>query len=581
MVRCVYVIVFKKYSKKMSNTVSKIKSKNQENTLLDAISKIYKESQNSGLNKSLLRQLTPELKIVSKNLKLTKDEAFIFSNFVTMNLFGETIDMIEVFRFFNITPFEMVPYLPALNQLVEKGVILKKKSRRRSDDAMRRHNFTIPAEIVDALMNQHPFPKRKLEKFSDQFEVIGKLSDIINDCLDESLEPDEMYTEINEVLKSNLKYPLINCLYNMSLTETDRAIYIHVIWKTMNGGIHIDIDDLISSFFGSASRKVKYLQGIYARENKLLKEELVEYSQGRFYNDMELTITDKTGEILKTHGIKILKPEGKKNTIKPESIVSKNLFYELDEKTQIDRVQNMLDNETYHELMARLSSKGLPQNMNILLFGAPGTGKTETVLQLAKASGREIMKVDISQSKSMWFGESEKLIKKIFKDYEQLKKECKLDPILMFNEADAILATRKNNTSSSVAQTENAIQNILLEELENFKGIFIATTNLAENLDKAFDRRFLFKIKFQKPSVEARASIWMSKLEKIDPSDAERLAESYDLTGGQIDNIIRKVEIENLINGEKMTFEKLAEFCDQEIILQSRGGGRIGFGNAA
>lgn len=514
MVRCVNVIVFKKYSKKMSNTVSKIKSKNQENTLLDAISKIYKESQNSGLNKSLLRQLTPELKIVSKNLKLNKDEAFIFSNFVTMNLFGETIDMIEVFRFFNVTPFEMVPYLPALNQLVEKGIILKKKSRRRSDDAMRRHNFTIPAEIVDALMNQHPFPKRKLEKFSDQFEVIGKLSDIINDCLDESLEPEEMYNEINEVLKSNLKYPLISCLYNMCLTETDRAIYIHVIWKTMNGGIHIDIDDLISSFFGSASRKVKYLQGIYARENKLLKEELVEYSQGRFYNDMELTITDKTGEILKTHGIKILKPDGKKNTIKPESIVSKNLFYELDEKTQIDRVQNMLDNETYHELMTRLSSKGLPQNMNILLFGAPGTGKTETVLQLAKASGREIMKVDISQSKSMWFGESEKLIKKIFKDYEQLKKECKLDPILMFNEADAILATRKNNTSSSVAQTENAIQNILLEELENFKGIFIATTNLAENLDKAFDRRFLFKIKFQKPSVAARASIWMSKLEK-------------------------------------------------------------------
>jgi SpoVK/Ycf46/Vps4 family AAA+-type ATPase len=219
----------------------------------------------------------------------------------------------------------------------------------------------------------------------------------------------------------------------------------------------------------------------------------VEYSQGRFYNDMEFTITDKTGELLKTHGINILKPESKKNTIKPESIVSKNLFYEMDEKSQIDKVQNMLDNETYYELMTRLSGKGLPQNMNILLFGSPGTGKTETVLQLAKTSGREIMKVDISQSKSMWFGESEKLIKKIFKDYEQLKKECKLDPILMFNEADAILATRKNNTSSSVAQTENAIQNILLEELENFQGIFIATTNLAENLDKAFDRRFYSK----------------------------------------------------------------------------------------
>jgi hypothetical protein len=565
----------------MSLPVPKTKIKNQENTLLDAISKIYKDSQNSSLNKSVFRELTPELKIVAKYLKSSRDEAFIFSNFATMNLFGETIDMIEVFRFFNVTPFEMVPYLPALNKLVDKGLITKKKSRRRSEDAMRRYNFHIPAEIVDALMNKKPFPKRKQEKFADQFEVMGKLSDVINECVEETIDSDEMYSEINEVLKANSKYPFINCLNNINLSQTDRAIYIHVVWKTMNGGIYIDIDDLVSSFFGSTSGKVKYLQGIYAKENKLLKQELVEYSQGRFYNDMEFTITEKTGELLKTHGINILKPESKKNTIKPESIVSKNLFYELDEKSQIDKVQNMLDNETYHELMTRLSVKGLPQNMNILLFGAPGTGKTETVLQLAKASGREIMKVDISQSKSMWFGESEKLIKKIFKDYEQLKKECKLDPILMFNEADAILATRKNNTSSSVAQTENAIQNILLEELENFQGIFIATTNLAENLDKAFDRRFLFKIKFQKPGIAARASIWMSKLEKINPSDAEKLANSYDLTGGQIDNIIRKVEIENLINGETMTFEKLAEFCDQEIILQSRGGSRIGFGNAA
>ncbi|MBM3185320.1 MAG: AAA family ATPase, partial [Bacteroidetes bacterium] len=484
----------------MSSPVSKSKIKNQENTLLDAISKIYKESQNSSLNKKMFRELTPELNIVAKYLKSSKDEAFIFSNFATMNLFGETIDMIEVFRFFNITPFEMVPYFPALNKLVEKGLISKKKSRRRSEDAMRRYNFHIPAEIVDALMNKKPFPKRKQEKFADQFEVMGKLSDIINECVDETTDSDEMYSEITEVLQANIKYPFINWLYHMNASQPDRAIFIHVTWKTMNGGVYIDIDDLIASFFGSASGKVKYLQGIYSKENKLIKQELVEYSQGRFYNDMELTITDKTAELLKLNGIKILKPESKKNTIKPESIVSKNLFYELEEKTQIDKVQNMLENETHHELMNRLSGKGLPQNMNILLFGAPGTGKTETVLQLAKTSGREIMKVDISQSKSMWFGESEKLIKKIFKDYEQLKKECKLDPILMFNEADAILATRKNNTSSSVAQTENAIQNILLEELENFKGIFIATTNLAENLDKAFDRRFLFKIKFQKPS---------------------------------------------------------------------------------
>ena len=557
------------------------KIKNQNNSILDAVSSVYKQSEHAGLNQELIKSLDKELKIVSKYLKCSKEEAFIFSNFITMNLFGDVIDMIEVFRFFKITPFDIVPYMPALNELIEKKLVIKKRVRRRSDDAMRRYQYTIPSEIIDALMNQKPLPKRKQENLVDQFEVIGKMYDVIADCIDDSLEPEEMQAELEEIHKTNRDFPLIDHLFKMDITETDRVIFLFVIWKSMNGAIYVDIDDPINSIFSSASRKVKYLQGIYSRDNRLIKQEWVEYSQGRFYNDMELSITDKTSELLKTHGIKILKPKAKNNTIKPETIAGKELFYENEEKAQISKVQSMMQVETYGELMKRLSNKGLPQNMNILLFGAPGTGKTETVLQLAKISGREIMKVDISQSKSMWFGESEKLVKKIFSDYAQLKKDCALEPILFFNEADAILATRKDNTKGNVAQTENAIQNILLEELENFNGIFIATTNLAENLDKAFDRRFLFKIKFQKPNPAARASIWMSKLEKLNESDALQLAERFDLTGGQIDNIIRKVEIENLINDETITLEKLAEFCEQEIILQSRSGSRIGFGNAA
>ena len=123
-----------------------------------------------------------------------------------------------------------------------------------------------------------------------------------------------------------------------------------------------------------------------------------------------------------------------------------------------------------------MKAKALPQNLNILLFGAPGTGKTETVYQLAKSSGREIMKVEISQSKSMWFGESEKLIKKIFRDYADLAKQNELTPILLFNEADAILSSRKTNNASAVSQTENAIQNILLSR-HNFHSTNLLSVN--------------------------------------------------------------------------------------------------------
>jgi SpoVK/Ycf46/Vps4 family AAA+-type ATPase len=92
-----------------------------------------------------------------------------------------------------------------------------------------------------------------------------------------------------------------------------------------------------------------------------------------------------------------------------------------------------------------------------LFYGEPGTGKTETVNLIAKETGRDIMQVDISETKSCWFGESEKLIKKIFDKYRAFVEESKVAPILLFNEADAVIGKRKDVTTGNVAQTENII----------------------------------------------------------------------------------------------------------------------------
>ena len=144
-----------------------------------------------------------------------------------------------------------------------------------------------------------------------------------------------------------------------------------------------------------------------------------------------------------------------------------------------------------------LKSKGMPTGICILLHGAPGTGKTESVYQIAKATNRQIVHVDISKTKSCWFGESEKKIEEIFTDYrnmcQKLKAYGKNDlPILLFNEADAILQKRTEFRGGGVEKTENAMQNILLENMEKFEGILIATTNLADNLDAAFERDVSF-----------------------------------------------------------------------------------------
>jgi len=216
--------------------------------------------------------------------------------------------------------------------------------------------------------------------------------------------------------------------------------------------------------------------------------------------------------------------------------------------------------------------------MGILLYGGPGTGKTETVLQLARNSGRAIKKVEISGLRDKWVGESEKHARAMFADYRKLYRTMELAPILFLNEADGIFGKRLN-VSDSVDQMNNTMQNIFLEEMEQFEGILIATTNLEDNLDSAFDRRFLFKLKFDMPNVESRAKIIKERLEHLTEAEAFHIAQNYTLSGGQIENIARKLVMEELACGKQASFVNILQFCEEELNFKKKGGNRIGFNN--
>ncbi|MCL2512220.1 MAG: ATP-binding protein, partial [Bacteroidales bacterium] len=228
-----------------------------------------------------------------------------------------------------------------------------------------------------------------------------------------------------------------------------------------------------------------------------------------------------------------------------------------------------------------LGKNGMRKGFASIFYGAPGTGKTETVYQIAHATGRDIMMVDISDTKSCWFGESEKKIKEVFEKYRTLVKTSEIAPILLFNEADAVIGKRKDSTGGSVAQTENAIQNIILQEMENLDGIMIATTNLTQNLDKAFERRFLYKIEFEKPDTDAKDKIWQSMLPALTQEESKTLAKEYDFSGGQIENIVRKHTVDTILNGTKPSFETVQNYCKTEFLYKEDGRRRIGFARNA
>jgi len=269
-------------------------------------------------------------------------------------------------------------------------------------------------------------------------------------------------------------------------------------------------------------------------------------------------------------------------TIKSDTIKEKVLYYNDENKSDIDFLYKSMDDNNLTQLKQRLEKHNLPNGICAILYGAPGTGKTETVMQIARECKRDIYHVDIAESKSMWFGESEKKIKKIFTTYQSLcQKARNLGnnlPILLFNEADSIFSKRKDVMVGSVVQTENTMQNILLEEMEKLDGILIATTNLIDNLDPAFERRFLFKVKLDKPSVENKMKIWANKVEGLEEPQYRKLAEQFDFSGGEIENVARKIIMQDVLYGKLPEFDRILEFCKAEK-LSSAKNAVIGFKN--
>lgn len=262
--------------------------------------------------------------------------------------------------------------------------------------------------------------------------------------------------------------------------------------------------------------------------------------------------------------------------LKHSDIKAKTLYYNPAEAQQMAQLHHLLADDNLAGIQGRLQENGLPIGITCLFYGTPGTGKTEGVMQLARESGRDVMQVDIAAIRDKYVGETEKNIKDIFLRYKALCKSRKRTPILLFNEADAIFGNRFESTRSSVEKMDNAMQNIILQEMESLEGILIATTNLTGNLDSAFDRRFLFKVEFANPGVEAKKNIWHTKLPQLSDDDCAAVAAEFNLSGGQIENVARKCSIEYAISGQTPSLDQVREYCRGEHLNRSRHT-RIGY----
>jgi SpoVK/Ycf46/Vps4 family AAA+-type ATPase len=291
----------------------------------------------------------------------------------------------------------------------------------------------------------------------------------------------------------------------------------------------------------------------------------LEERSGFFDSSADIELTSKAISLLLQSKDKTKKQEFKAHFTKHIKFNSLKKEIFLDERTakDINQLKNVCSSKSFNKIIKDLKKANLPSGIVSIFYGFPGTGKTASVYEIAKLTKRDVLQVDISSIQSKWVGESEKNTKAIFDEYKRACEILKSKPILLFNEADALISKRLDVTSA-VGQMNNTMQNILLEELENFEGIFMATTNLIDNMDDAFSRRFLNKIKFDRPTAKTRAYIWKSKLKDLDDKTYEKLS-IYDLSGGQIENVSRKYLINKILNQKEFDYNEILNYVKEEI----------------
>lgn len=549
----------------------------EENNIILTLETIHKTSENSKLKLSSFDSISVEIEFACDYFKVNSIEAILLSTCFIKSCF-DSVALQDIIKHFGLENHSFLKYLGSFNLLSSKSILLETENRK-SEKA-----YKLSQHIYDYILNQKSIPKELL--------VIKVKEDTFNEFLADvdKISDEKDNKEINfiyftqkfiELLNTNKHFKLVAfAIKNLQLV--DAFVFFDTILDAINAGendFNTSLQSTVDDYYERNRDVFNYINSFLEGKTALTKLDLIEKDSKTFSNRHNIQLTQKAVSMLKEwEGISLEFVEKKdKRLIYPNQIQKRNLFYNTEEESQLEPIKKSFSNTAFTKLQSRLKSKNMSAGITALLYGAPGTGKTETVYQLAKKHNRPVFKVEISETKSMWFGESQKLVKKIFTDYYNFKKKQKVCPILLFNEADAIIGKRKSAGSSSVSDTENAIQNVLLEELENFDGILFATSNLVANLDSAFERRFLFKVKYENPSIENAAKIWKNKLPILSENEALELASQFSYSGGEMENIARKSIIDEVVFGTKPNFERILSFCENEKWNNKNSLVKIGF----
>ena len=534
-------------------------------TQFEAIECVVRNAQDSELDAKFFEHVGPCLQKIADAQNLTADQALVLC--LMMNFCDSSnIRLGNLARYTGLSTVYLLKYLNDIDVLAERG-FLKRVDRCNTE------SYAIRLEAINALKQDKAF---KLETHSGINCV--KLFDLVSQIFSEGDDYDVQRERVMNLLHANSQLKIAQVIKGHQLSDDDTMLLMLFCFLFVdNEDDMVEMSDFAEIIDNNRLLRVWGRQ-LSKEQHPLQQKKLIEFNSlspmidGRYFHLTDEAKNDLLGELGICLKKKTKKQSLPKDFVSHKSVVAKRMFYTRDNQTQVDRLAQLLEEKKFRDVCRRMKQKGMRTGFACLFYGAPGTGKTETVMQLSRQMKRDVMVVDFSQIRSKWVGDSEKNIKGVFERYRHFCKQLRRKPILLFNEADAVINTRQEQATHSVDKMENTMQNIILQEMEQFDGIMIATTNLVQSMDPAFERRFLYKIQFERPDASVRANLWQEMIPELDTEECQALGEQFDFSGGQIENVARKYAINTILNDIEPSnrLTELTTLCHEECINDTK-----------
>jgi hypothetical protein len=542
--------------------------------LAAGLDRIYKKVNAEGFAEDDDNDLEEDIQSVRERFSIGERAAVLLAAILENNA-RNGCDDDDLSNYIGCSNIEFLGFREPLREMEDLGIIQHRNGRG--------NRYVMSREALRSIEKDTDFQPMKHTGLSAE-EVFTRIRIRITDYLRDIIDADRLLDDLTQLTEDNLQLDFCRktkaALADERFTDTEKRFFYALCYRYVSYGEQVFPIDKLLALTDYIEDEQRLRRAIGNGRTNLQRLGLVTFGGDEGFQDTEkLALADDIKQSFFTE-VALAKPQAVKHRdlIPAEAIKPRELFYDGKVAEQMERLGALLEPANFAGVQQRLEETGMPKGFAVLFAGTAGCGKTAGAYELARRTGRAVFAVDMSQLKSKWVGDSEKIVKGVFTTYREMCRTHELAPILLFNEADAIFSKRLENPEGSVDQMQNSLQNICLEAIENLDGILIATTNLATNFcDDAFARRFLFKMEFVKPEAETRAKIWKSMLDGLSDKDALTLASRYDFSGGNIENIARKATVGYVLSGQKATLQDLLTYCDEETLSAQKSSHRIGF----